>query len=194
LQARSAFDASIRSGFRGLAARAAATLGALAPAHSQVRRDWLLKAYAHHLVTRDRFAAYDLFSGIEELDSQSFQEDTAVALYAALVAAIPQLGIDPYDSKDAATNYLRHLGRYILDTGEPSTALDEAQDRCAADSRSFAQFFLRFQVEVEDIICAASIALSKNRDAHSIEVRLRLALEAFAHRVRPVAMRHFLVG
>jgi len=195
LQAREAFDAAIRSGFRGLAARAAATLGALAPANTQVRRDWLLKAFAHHLVTRDRYAACDLFSEIEELESQSFHDDTASAIYAALVAAIPQLGIDPYDSKDAATNYLKHLGRYVLATGEPSPALDEAQDACATDARSFAQFLLRFQSDAADIICAASIALSPNRDDHrNVEVRLQMALETFAQRVRPVAMRQFLVG
>jgi len=154
----------------------------------------LLKAFAHHLVTRDRYAACDLFSEIEELESQSFHDDTASAMYAALVAAIPQLGIDPYDRKDAATNYLKHLGRYVLATGEPSPALDEAQDACATDARSFAQFLLRFQSDAADIICAASIALSPNRDDRNVEVRLQMALETFAQRVRPVAMRQFLVG
>lgn len=193
-QAREAFETSIRSGFRGLAARAAATLGALAPQHTQARRDWLLKALTHHLGTRDRFAAGDLFFEIEELGSQSFHDDASAAIYAALVAAIPQLGIDPYDSKDAAIDYLKHLERYVLASGDPPAEFEEAQDRCAAESRSFAQFLLRFQSEASDILCAAFIALSMNRDDRTIEGRLQTALDAFALRVRPVAMRQFLVG
>ncbi len=195
--AEQAYRHCLLSGFEGVAARAAATIGATFDDDAQTRREWYLKALSHLLATRDQFAACDLFprdgdrADVPVLGS--FERDAADVVYAGLVAAIPQLGMEPNGEAATARAYLKHLGRYVAGLTESPRYASEAADRLGDDSRAFVQFVLRFTDDVAEIVRPFFLAIASARHRSGVESRVQRALADFADRVRP-GEGQFLVG
>jgi hypothetical protein len=196
--AAQAYRASVHSGFEGLAARAAASAGAIFDESSLSRREWYLRALSHLLATRDHFIAVDLFAPtsdrVDERPLGSFDEDAAGAVYSGLARAIPQLGMEPNGDGAAARVYLKHLGQYVAGMVESPKRLRQAADVLGDDSRAFVQFVLRFTDDVADIVRPAFLAIVNGRHRFDVDTRLQEALTDFAARVRPAGERQFLVG
>ena len=196
--AEEAYRACLLSGFEGLAARAAATIGATFDDDSQTRREWYLKALSHLMATRDHFSACDLFPRTgDPADApilHSFERDAADVVYAGLVTAIPQLGMEPNGDAGTARVYLRHFGRYVAGLTETPKYVSEAADRLGDDSRAFVQIVLRFAGDVAEIVRPVFLAIASSRHRFDVESRLQQALADFTDRVRPAGERRFMVG
>ena len=193
-----AYKVSIHSGFDGVAARAAATVGTTFPEGSDARREWYLKALSHLLATRDHFNACDLFARSSDRAGvpifSSFERADADVIYAGLVTAIPQLGMEPSGEAAGARVYLKQLGRYVSGHTDSPKHVTEAAERLGDDSRVFVQFVVRFVEDVAEIVRPAFLAIASPQHRFVVESRLRESLQSFAERARPGSERQFLVG
>jgi hypothetical protein len=192
------FRVSASLGYEGLAARAAATIGATFDEASQMRREWYLRALSHLLTTRDHSIAGDLFwSGDQtanEMPFGSFGDEAIDVLYSGLMTSIPQLATEAERDGPAARAYLRHLSQYVFDLETFPDRLKRATEAVDDGTKAFAYFMLRFVDDVEEIVRPAFQATASLRHRDRVEQRLKFALSVFSKRVRPVSRQQFLVG
>ena len=193
-QAESAYAAATAIGAAVLAARAAATVAAACD--GDTRRTWTVCALSHLTATRDWSAVHDTFVDLpvrsHGADVQTFADDLAGVLYAALLQLIPQLGLDGDGSAGAARGLLRALCAYALDA-RAGDVLEAATAAVCERAGSFAFFASKFAEDFEDIVLLPLAAIAPKAARADVERRLRGALAHLWSVVRPGA-RQVLVG
>jgi hypothetical protein len=197
-QSTAAYEAALTLKYGGLAARAAAAVGATFGKGTPQRRDWYLRALAALLATRDRSIACDLFvreKGRGDMGPfEAFDTGVSEMLYAGLQSAIPHLRRESQAQSRAARAFLKHLGTYVLGFTPLTRELDEAI-ATVASSGSFAQYMLHFLDDATDVLEVAFAATVAAAQRPESDRRLTAALRAFAQAVRPREdIRAFLVG
>lgn len=184
--------------YDGLAARAAATLGATCDRSVEERRAWYLRALSHLLATRDRSVGCDLFvlekSCVYALLLSSSEEGLSDLLYDGLLSAIPQLRAQSHLERKAARRFLSRLILFILGNSR-SPQFDGAIRLLDRDASSFAQYLVHFLNDASDVLHTAFHAIVDVRERAKTEYRLGAALRRVATAIRPGDnLRQFLVG
>jgi hypothetical protein len=196
--ATQAFSACLSLGYRGLASRAAATIGATFTERSGARRAWYLRALSLLIATRDQFNACDLFARTnaqaDKLPLGCFDEDVADALYCGLLDSIPHLRTDSERDGRAARDYLMQLGRYVLGLEELPTSLNDAAEAVAARANAFASFVLRFLDDFAAIVRPVFEATVDFRHRTGVASRLNAAIVEFGRRARAHDHQQYMVG
>lgn len=190
--ARGAFERATARGYDGIAARAAAVLGACCGEEDE-KLGWYRRALALLLRTRDRSIACDLFAlgaqtpriGLSELIDP---------LYQSLITAIPHLRANDLGQRRSARRFLRRLTQIVA--GEtPISALDEAIHSVQHAAPSFAQYVVHFSGETQQIVQTFFQALALPSSHGALERRVRGVFDRMAGLVQPSdALRKFLVG
>lgn len=197
--AKASFQTATALSYAGLAARAAATVGATFSKESTERRDWYFQAFSQLLATRHRLMGCDLFitEGNAPASGPFAFSEKAVAdlLYRALESAIPQLRPRCDAEAKAARTFLKHLSRYVSGTTLCSTQLGMAIDALKSSGGSFGSYLLYFFDESADLLELAFAATVSLRQRAEVEPRLSIALRALADAIRPRDdLGRFLVG
>jgi hypothetical protein len=193
-----AFRTAIELRYDGLAARAAAALGATFNRRRRQRRDWYLRALSYLLDTRDRLAACDLF-GLESERGDSFSTDLLEAipelLYHRLTSAVAQLRVQSDGESSLARAFLKSLSLYVLGYATDAGRLQDAIEALDARAPSFAQYALHFLEDATDIFATLFAAVAAPGEQAEVGDRLTAALQSFTACVRPRDhCRRFLVG
>lgn len=196
--ARDSFRVASVRGYQTLAARAAATIGALLGGRE--RRTWYLRALALALPTRDRSAALDLFALEAAPLVATLRIATAPAefvdmLYAGLIAAIPLLRDAGRSEAQAANAFLRELVLRLLDAaGRPRAAADAAA-ALIDEAPAFAQALGYFAASASELIGTPMQAVAGFGERSKVQYRLDEALHEVERqaKVRANPLR-FLVG
>lgn len=196
--AREVYDVTVRRGYEGLAARAAAALAAVYEPKTRERRAWSLRALEHLLAVRDRSTGCDLFpfdrDSAEEKSVLDVDDAMVDLVYAALIAAIPQLRPESKSALQAARTFVLRLFDFVV--GAPSAHdVDETIHALDSAAPSFAQFLRHFAddaFEILDTSFRAIVAMPRRADA---ERRLNLAMRSLTMLIQPSdGLRRFLVG
>lgn len=183
--------ASVR-GYRGLAARAAATIGAACDRRSRHRRHWNLRALAHLLETRDRSVGCDLYLPEAHL---GFDRDVPEVLYQGLRHAIPLLPAADDAEAEPARAFIAHVSAYALGSADFDEHLLRTIETAARASSRFCQYVLYFLDEATDALETALAAIAVPEQRAGVDQRLATALRAFAGAVQARDdVRRFLVG
>jgi hypothetical protein len=185
--------------YDGLAARAAATLGATFDRSVQERGSWYLRALSYLLATRDRSVGCDLFvlekSCVYALLLSSSDEGLSDLLYDGLLSAIPHLRAQFHLERKAARRFLSCLILFILGDSRSPNQLDGAIRLLDRDASSFAQYLVHFLNDASDVLHTAFHAIVDVSERAKTEYRLSTALRRVATAIRPGDnLRQFLVG
>ncbi len=178
--------------YRGLAARAAATIGATFDRRSRQRRHWNLRALTHLLTTRDRSVGCDLYLPEARI---ALDRDIPEALYDGLRHAIPPLPPSTDAEAVAARAFLSHSSAYVLGHAEFDDHLLQTIEAAVRDSGRFSQYVVYFLDDATDVLETAFAAIAGSEERAGVDQRLAAVLRAFAGAVRPRDdVRRFLVG
>lgn len=186
--------------YDGLAARAAATVGATFDNGTRRRRGWYLRALSHLLATRDRSIGCDLFPLARSEDDaphvSPLDDALGELLFVALKDAIPQLLCGgSVDEAPLAIAFLNHLSAYALGYSSPGEDVIRAIQLVVARADSFSQYAGHFAEETADVLEVAYAAVCGKRDRGETDRRLGFALRAFAAAVPSRDdVRRFSVG
>jgi hypothetical protein len=196
--ARDSFRVASDCGYQILAARAAATIGAL---HGgKERRTWYLRALALALPARDRSAALDLFA-LEAaplaatLKLATAPSDFVDLLYDGLIVAIPALRGDVRSEAEATRTFLRELVSGLLDASARPRAPADAAAALAQDVPAAARTLAYFSASASDLIGTVMQAVVGSGDRSKVQYRLDDALREVQRNAntRATPLR-FLVG
>jgi hypothetical protein len=194
-----AFQIAVDRSYAGLAARAAATVGATFGAKTQRRRAWLFRALTHLVATRDLSLGCDLFALEQRELSAAFGcEPTGEligVIHDGLLTAVPMLRAEMHVEGPASRTFLCALTGSALGHTRESHHLESAIAALDVDAPSFAQHFVHFVEDTRAVIHTVLQAIVQPNDRAKAEYRLDAALLAVAERVRPRDnFRQFLVG
>jgi hypothetical protein len=193
-----AFRTAVELKYDGLAARAAAALGATFNRRRRQRRDWYLRALSYLLDTRDRLAGCDLFGVARERDdsfSAQLLEAIPEVLYDRLTSAVPQLRVQSERESALARAFLKSLSLYVLGYGLDTARLQDAIEALDAGAPFFAQYALHFLEDATDIFATLFAAVAARGQQAEVGDRLTGALQSFVAGVRRREhCRSFLVG
>ncbi len=176
--ASAAFELAAKREYNGLAARAAATLGASFGDLTEKKRTWYLRALSYLLKTRDHSVACDLFAletgGIAKLFS-SAAEPLVDIIYEGLANAIPQLRPE-LSERPAVCRFLKELIESVLWGRRTGEDLEKAIDVLSMDAAVFSQQLVYFLDNASDILHTVCQALVSAGDRARVEYRLDAAL------------------
>ena len=176
--ASAAFELAAKREYNGLAARAAATLGASLGDLTEKKRTWYLRALSYLLKTRDHSVACDLFAletgGIAKLFS-SAAEPLVDIIYEGLANAIPQLRPE-LSERPAVCRFLKELIESVLWGRRTGEDLEKAIDVLSMDAAVFSQQLVYFLDNASDILHTVCQALVSAGDRARVEYRLDAAL------------------
>jgi hypothetical protein len=197
--ASSAWEIATARGYDGLAARAAATIGATCQRNGKESRRWYLKAFALLLACRDRSVADDLFALDQERVAALFLahsgEELAALVYDGLVRAIPHLRLDSALEAEACRKFLAELIAFAFGAARTPDEFERSVSLFDAELGSFAQYFVHFLDDASDVLHTAFQAISCAGERARTEYRLAAALRRIAAALRPREnLRRFLVG
>ncbi len=195
--ASAAFELAAKREYNGLAARAAATLGASFGDVTEKKRTWYLRALSYLLKTRDHSVACDLFAlergGIAKLFS-SAPEPLVDIVYEGLANAIPQLRSE-LSERPAVCRFLKELIESALWGRRTGEDLEKAIDVFSMDAAVFSQQLVYFLENVSDILHTVCQALVNAGDRARAEYRLDAALRRVSSATQPGARPgKFMVG
>ncbi|HEX4013135.1 MAG TPA: hypothetical protein VHX17_04490 [Candidatus Cybelea sp.] len=168
--AKEAFQIASERGYYTLAARAAATLGALQ--RGKERRGWYLRALALAMPTRDRLATLDLFAlddsltgvlGTQPLD------DLVGVLYEGLIAAVPPLG---GCEAPAGREFLAWLIARSFGETRHVSASAAAVDALVANAPALARYVAYFSADVSEVLGSVMQAVAGVGERSKIQYRL----------------------
>lgn len=177
--ARDSFRVATDCGYQTLAARAAATIGAL---HAgKERRMWYFRALALTLPTRDRSAALDLFALEATPLAATLRLATAPAdfvdlLYEGLVVAIPPLRGDCRSEAEATRAFLKELLLGLLDSASPPRDPVDAAAALAKQAPAAARTLAYFSASASDLIGTVMQAVVGLGERSKVQYRLDDAL------------------
>jgi tetratricopeptide (TPR) repeat protein len=191
--AREAFERATARGYDGIAARAAAALGACCVEEAAEKLGWYRRALALLLKTRDRSIASDLFAFGAQAPCIDLSE-LIDPLYQSLITAIPHLRANDVGQRRSARRFLQRLTQIVA--GEtPTSVLDEAIHSVQYAAPSFAQYVVHFSGETQQIVQTFFQALAPPSSHAALERRIRGVIDRMAGLVQPSdALRKFLVG
>jgi hypothetical protein len=176
--ASAAFELAAKREYNGLAARAAATLGASFGDLTEKKRTWYLRALSYLLKTRDHSVACDLFAletgGIARLFS-SAPEPLVDIIYEGLANAMPQLRSE-LSERPAVCRFLKELIESVLWGRRAGEDLEKAIDVLSMDAAVFSQQLVYFLDNASDILHTVCQALVSAGDRARVEYRLDAAL------------------
>jgi len=186
------YEIALARRYRGLAARAAATIAATFDRRSRLRRRWCVRALTHLLTTRDRSVGCDLYLPEAQI---AFDRDVPEALYEGLRDAIPPLPPAADAEAGAARAFLAHVSAYVLGHADLDDRLHRTIEAAVRESERFCQYVLYFLDDATDVLETAFAAIAGSEQRAGVDQRLANALRAFAGAVRPRDdVRRFLVG
>lgn len=185
--------------YAGLAARAAATVGATFAQSSTERRDWYFQALSQLLATRHRLIGCDLFIAEDrQPDVAPFAfSDEAVAglLYRVLENTIPQLRARCDAEARAARAFLNEVNRYVSGPTLFVTQLDATIDALNSSGGSFGAYLLHFLGDAAELLELAFAATVSLRQRAEVEQRLSTVWRALASAIRHRdGLGRFLIG
>jgi hypothetical protein len=196
--ARDSFRVASVRGYQTLAARAAATIGALLG--GKERRMWYLRALALALPTRDRSAVLDLFALEATPLAATLRLATAPAdfvdmLYDGLIAAIPPLRDGGRSEAPAANAFLRNLVVRLLDAPARPRGAAEAAAALIDEAPAFAHALSYFAASASELIATVMQAVVGFGERSKVQYRLDEALhEVERHATVRANPLRFLVG
>ncbi len=197
--ARDSYVIASTLAYHGLAARAAATIGATFSGKSRQRRHWCVRALSHLLITRDRSMGCDLF--LPEAEGSvaglfpGFDEAIPGVLYEALESAIPPLRRTLQVEAASARIFLRQLSAFVLGVTVSDDRLIRSIETIGSDAVAFTQYVAHFLEDAADVLETAFAAIAGARGRSGTDQRLAHALRSFAGAVQPRDdVRRFLVG
>jgi hypothetical protein len=195
--ASAAFELAAKREYNGLAARAAATLGASFGDVTEKKRTWYLRALSYLLKTRDHSVACDLFAlergGIAKLFS-SASEPLVDIIYEGLANAIPQLRSE-LSERPAVCRFLKELIESVLWGRRTGEDLEKSIEVLSMDAAVFSQQLVHFLDNVSDILHTVCQALVNAGDRARVEYRLDAALRRVPSATQPDDHpRRFTVG
>ncbi|HEY6325677.1 MAG TPA: hypothetical protein VIW73_04050 [Candidatus Cybelea sp.] len=191
-RAGQSYDTAVARRYRGLAARAAATLGATFDRRSRHRTRWNLRALEHLLTTRDRSVGCDLYLPEARI---AFDRNVPGALYEGLRYAIPPLPPSTEAEAEPARAFLAHASAYAFGHADFDDHLLRTIEGAVRDSARFCQYVVYFLDDATDVLETAFAAVAGPEERAGVDQRLAAVLRAFAGAVRPRDdVRRFLVG
>ncbi len=194
-----AFQIAAERKYTGLAARAAATIGATYGAATQRRRAWRLRALTHLVATRDLSIGCDLFA-LERRDWPAAlgcapESELVDLVYSGLTTAVPMLRAESEIAAQASRTFLSALIASVLRHSKESDRLENAIVALEANAPAFAQHFVHFSDETRAVIHTVLQAIVEPTERARAEYHLDAEFRTVAERVRPRDnFRQFLVG
>jgi hypothetical protein len=143
-----AFQIATDRKYNGLAARAAATIGATYGPTTQRRQAWRFRALTHLVVTRDLSIGRDLFALEQRESPPTFRGGPECELigiiYSGLTTAIPMLCAESQAEGQASRAFLCELIAPALRHARECDRLESAIAALETSAPSFAQYFVHF--------------------------------------------------
>jgi hypothetical protein len=194
-----AFQIATDRNYNGLAARAAATIGATFGPGTQRRRVWRFRALTHLVITRDLSIGCDLFAQEQcELPATlrcEPESELIGVIYGGLMTAVPMLGAESQAEGQGSREFLCGLIASTLQHARASDRLENVIAALETNAPSFAQYFVHFLDEARAVIHTVLQAIVEPHERAKAEYHLDSALRAVAERIRPRDnFRQFLVG
>jgi hypothetical protein len=194
-----AFQIAADRQYAGLAARAAATVGATFGTTTQQRRAWRLRALTHLVVTRDLSVGCDLFAQEQRELSAALrcgpESELAGLIYDGLLTAVPMLRAESHVEGHASRVFLCALITSVFGHTRESDRFENAISALKTNAPSFAQYFVHFAEEARAVIHTVLQAIAQPNARAKAEYHLDAALLAVAEQVWPRDnFRQFLVG
>jgi hypothetical protein len=183
----------------GLAARAAATIGATFGPATQRRRAWRFRALTHFAVTRDLSIGCDLFAqerhNLPAALGCGPESELSDLIHSGLMTAVPMLRAESEIEGQASRAFLSALIASVLRHSKESDRFENAIVALETNAPVFAQHFVHFRDETRAVIHSILQAIVEPTERARAEYHLDAELRAVAERVRPRDnFRQFLVG
>jgi hypothetical protein len=194
-----AFRIATDRNYNGVAARAAATIGATFGPATQRRRVWRFRALTHLIVTRDLSIGCDLFA-LEQRELSATlrcepESELIDLIHSGLTSAVPMLCAESHAQGRAAGVFLCGLIALALRHARECDGLEGVIAAVETNAPSFAQYFVHFLDETRAVIHTVLQAIVEPNERAKAEYHLDAALRVVAERIRPRAnLRQFLVG
>jgi hypothetical protein len=197
--AHEAFQIAADRKYNGLAARAAATMGATFGPATQRRRVWRFRALTYLVVTGDLSIGCDLFALEQRELSATFlcgpESELIDLIHSGLVTAVPMLCAESHAEGEASRIFLCGLIASALRHARECDRLESAIAAVEANAPSFAQYFVHFLDETRAVIHTILQAIVEPNERAKAEYHLDAALRVVSERIRPRDnFRQFLVG
>jgi hypothetical protein len=194
-----AFQIAADRKYAGVAARAAATVGATFGTTTQRRRAWRFRALTHLMVTRDLSVGCDLFA-LEQRELSAAlrsgpESELTGLIYDGLLTAVPMLRAESHVEGHASRTFLCALVAWTLGHSREADRFENAIAALETNAPSFAQYFVHFSEEARAVIHTVLQAITQASERAKAEYHLDAAMLAVAERVWPRDnSRQFLVG
>jgi hypothetical protein len=198
-RALEAFQLATDRKYNGLAARAAATIGATFGPATQRRRVWRFRALTHLAVTRDLSIGCDLFA-LEQRELSATlrcgpESELIGLIHSGLTTAVPMLCAESHAEGQASRTFLCGLIASALRHARESDRLENVIAALDTNAPAFAQYFVHFLDETRAVIHTVLQAIVTPNERAKAEYRLDAALRVVSERIRPRDnFRQFLVG
>jgi hypothetical protein len=194
-----AFQIATDRKYNGLAARAAATIGATFGPATQRRRVWRFRALTQLAVTRDLSNSCDLLV-LEQHELSAtlrcgHESELIGLIHSGLMTAVPMLCAESQAEGQASRKFLSGLIASALRHSRECDRLESVIAAVETNAPSFAQYFVHFLDETRAVVHTVLQAIVEPNDRAKAEYHLDAALRVVAERTRPRDnFRQFLVG